>query len=157
MMSTFHSIQRFFLWNRGEHRQSNSWKHLSYRGIFGGTVSIMSVLCIILCVIQSEASGKEYSIGIHEEAKLVPAKILESPAPQIPSTQQETAFKSSCEARFVIDPKGSTTVTIVSSSGSEEIDELALHTLKKWKFKPASLEDKPVSSTRRIKIEFEVE
>lgn len=113
---------------------------------------------LIPCVAgHSTAEGKEYSLGIREEAKLVPAKILESPTPQIPATHQETAFKSSCEARFVIDPKGSTVVTIVTSSGSEEIDSIALETLKKWKFKPASLEGKAVASTRRIKIEFEVD
>lgn len=100
---------------------------------------------------------KEFSIGIHDEAKLVPAKVIESPAPQIPAHKQEESFKTSCEARFLIDATGKATVTLVTSSGSEEIDELALKTLRTWKFKPATLEDKPVPSSRRIKIEFEIE
>lgn len=108
-------------------------------------------------LVPEPVNAKEYSIGIREESKLVPAKIVDSPAPEIPASLQETAFKSYCEARFVIDAKGGTTVSIVSSSGSEEIDAVALQTLKKWKFKPATLEGEPTSSTRRIKVEFEVE
>jgi TonB family protein len=114
---------------------------------------------ILLCAILSTQASfaKEFSIGIHEEAKMIPAKIMESPSPQIPSSHQEDAFKSSCEARFLIAPSGQTTVTLITSSGSEEIDSIALKTLKRWKFKPATLEGKPVSSSRRIKVEFEVE
>lgn len=103
------------------------------------------------------AAAKEYSIGIREEAKLVPAKVIESPAPQIPSHKQEESFRTSCEARFLIDPTGKTSVSLLTPSGSEEIDEIALATLKKWKFSPATLENKPVPSSRRIRIEFEIE
>jgi outer membrane biosynthesis protein TonB len=45
----------------------------------------------------------------------------------------------------------------MKSSGSDEIDDITLKTLKQWKFKPAMLNDKPVLSIRRIKLEFEVE
>jgi TonB family protein len=121
--------------------------------------NLIYLSAVLLCAVFSiqASSAKEFSIGIHEAAKMIPAKVVESPAPVIPSSHQEDAFKSSCEARFLIAPSGEATVTLVTSSGSEEIDALAVKTLKQWKFKPATLEGKPVSSSRRIKVEFEVE
>lgn len=121
----------------------------------------LSLCLLALSIVTMTGAGpalaKEYSIGIREEAKLVPAKIIESPSPQIPSHKQEESFRTSCEARFLIDPSGKTDVTLLTSSGSEEMDEIAVTTLRKWKFRPATLENKPVASSRRIKIEFEVE
>jgi len=34
---------------------------------------------------------------------------------------------------------------------------MALSTLRRWKFKPATLDGKSVDSSRKIKVEFEVE
>lgn len=119
--------------------------------------SLLPMAIAAIVALPMDAAAKEYSIGIREEAKLVPAKVIESPAPQIPSHKQEESFRTSCEARFLIDPTGKTSVTLLTPSGSEEIDEIALTTLKKWKFSPATLESKPVPSSRRIRIEFEIE
>ena len=131
------------------------------RTVQEATLSLLLILGALPVAVEvsnpTPCQAKEFSIGIQDEAKLVPAKILEAPAPQIPAKKQEEAFKTSCEARFVIDPSGKPAVTLTTTSGSDEIDEIALRTLKRWKFHPATLEGKAVASTRRIKIEFEVE
>ncbi len=118
------------------------------------------ILITLLCLgLQTPLSieAKEYSIGTQSESKLVDAKVLESPSPEIPSEYNDEAFKSTCTARFNIDAKGAFTVKLLESSGNEEIDKLVLKTLKKWKFKPATLDDEPVVSSRKLKIELEIE
>ena len=85
------------------------------------------------------------------------AEVLNSPQPMIPAELHEQCFKSCCIARFIINPDGKTAVKLLTSSGSDEIDEITLSTLKRWKFRPAMLNGKPVQSTRRVKVEFEIE
>jgi len=45
----------------------------------------------------------------------------------------------------------------LTTSGSNQVDEITLDTLRHWKFKPATVDDQPVTSTRKIRVEFEVE
>ena len=98
-----------------------------------------------------------YKIGTSEEAKYADALAVECPQPEIPASLHEECYKSCCLARFCINHEGKHEVTLVSSSGSDEVDEIALSTLRRWKFKPAMLNGKPVQSVRKIKVEFEVE
>ncbi len=102
------------------------------------------------------AEAKSYDVGTEESAEYVEAKPVFNPQPDIPSTHSEQCFKSCCIARFFIGADGKTKVKLVSTSGSLEIDDITLITLRRWKFKPAMLDGKPVESTRRIKVEFEV-
>lgn len=52
---------------------------------------------------------------------------------------------------------GKHTVKLLASSGVPEVDDIALSTLKRWKFKPATMNGKAVESSRKIRVEFEVE
>ncbi|HEY9785280.1 MAG TPA: energy transducer TonB [Candidatus Obscuribacterales bacterium] len=94
--------------------------------------------------------------GTQESARYEDASIVDSPQPDIPPEMHESCFKSCCIARFVINPDGKHLVSLISSSGSEDVDDITLSTLRRWKFKPAMLNGKPVRSTRKIKVEFEV-
>jgi protein TonB len=58
-------------------------------------------------------------------------------------------------ARFQIQETGKCSVKIVTSSGSQEIDEIARETLQRWRFKPATVDGKAVVSSRKIRVEFE--
>jgi TonB family protein len=69
----------------------------------------------------------------------------------------EQGIKTNCTAKFAIAPTGKSTVELISSTGSSEVDELTLGTLRTWRFRPASLSGSPVASVRKIKVEFEVE
>src|SRR5579875_725283 len=100
---------------------------------------------------------KTYSIGTENEADYRAAEILAAPHPEIPSEMHDHCFKSCCIAKFIIDPQGKATVKLISSCGDEQLDQAALKALKQWKFRPATLNGEPVESTRRVKIEFEVE
>lgn len=102
-------------------------------------------------------ASQVFKIGTSEVAKYADALAVECPQPEIPASLHEECYKSCCLARFCINHEGKHEVTIVSSSGSDEVDEIALSTLRRWKFKPAMLNGKPVQSVRKIKVEFEVE
>ena len=129
---------------------SPEWKQLVGAGL-------ASVALTVMIASLPTAWAKEFSIGTEHTNDFRPAAIIESPRPEIPSDMHDECFKSFCVARFVINPDGKTQVKLVSSTGNEDLDEIALKTLKQWKFKPATLNGEPISSTRRLKIEFEVE
>jgi periplasmic protein TonB len=123
-------------------------------------INAMVVLVAALfldCQPGTPAAAKEYSIGTQAASQFVDAQILASPQPLIPPELHEHCFKSCCLARFLINPDGKATVKLLSSSGSSDLDDITLSTLKRWKFRPATLDGKPVSSARKIKVEFEVE
>lgn len=104
----------------------------------------------------AHAKTQSFDVGAEESVDYVEAKPTFNPPPDIPTERKELCFKSFCLARFYIASDGKAKVKLVSSSGSKEIDEITLATLRRWKFSPAMLDGKPVASTRRIKVEFEV-
>jgi protein TonB len=110
-----------------------------------------------LSTIRPVLASQLFKIGTAEEAKYSDAFAVECPQPEIPAELSEECHKSCCMARFCITHEGKHQVSLVSSSGSDEVDEIALRTLRRWKFKPAMLNGKPVQSVRKIKVEFEVE
>jgi protein TonB len=118
-------------------------------------LSIMA-LALLFGSFTMSVDAKTYDVGADTSAEFVEAKATFTPQPNIPSTHHEQCFKSCCIARFFIAADGKTKVKLLSSSGSNEIDDITLVTLRRWKFKPAMLDGKPVESTRRIKVEFEV-
>jgi periplasmic protein TonB len=97
------------------------------------------------------------TLGTEASSDFEKAEIVSSPKPLIPAELHEQCFKSCCIAKFLIHEDGKTNVHIVSSSGSPEVDELTLDTLRKWQFRPAMLDGKPIESSRKVKVEFEVE
>ncbi len=121
-------------------------------------VMLASLLTLAnLVTLPATAAPKEFSLGTENASDFRPAEILTAPHPAIPSELHDHCFKSCCIARFLINPDGKAQVKLLSSSGSEDLDEAALAALKQWKFRPATLNGEPVPSTRRIKIEFAVE
>ena len=102
------------------------------------------------------AVAKSYDAGTEDGAEFVPAKAVKCPCPHLPSELKEDSMDCCCEVRFHIDEKGDAKAKIVKSSGSDEIDDITLQTVSKWKFRPAMLDGKPVASTRRLKVEYEV-
>jgi TonB family protein len=119
--------------------------------------AIMPVLLALIVGSGFAAEAKEYSIGVQEESKRIDAKVLDSPSPEIPSEMKDEAFKTGVTARFNIAADGKVAVALLSSSGNEDIDKIVLDTLKKWKFQPATVNNEPVASSRKLKIELEVE
>ena len=115
---------------------------------------LVLALCIGLISIIAEA--KEISMGMEASSNFEDGQPLYNPKPEIPPQFQENALKTFCVAKFQIDTTGKATAKLVTSSGSEEIDEVILSALKRWRFKPATLDGHAVSSSKKIKIELEV-
>ena len=106
-----------------------------------------------------EPKGKTLVLkgGTTDSSNYEDALAIEAPQPELPAEHNEQGIKTSCCARFTIEEDGKFSVRLVSSTGSQEVDDLALATLRRWKFKPAQLNGKAVKSSRKIKIEFEIE
>jgi periplasmic protein TonB len=103
------------------------------------------------------ASATTVKLGTDFSSNYKIAEPVYTPKPEISSELQEQCFKSCCIAKFLIKKDGETSVELLSSSGSPEVDDMALLTLRSWKFKPAEIDNTPIDSTRKIKVEFEVE
>jgi protein TonB len=119
-------------------------------------VASLFLLSFFMLAVAGQAKTKSFDMGVDSASQLIDAKPIFAPEPAIPSELEEECFKSSCVARFVIDKQGKAKVSILNSSGSEQVDALTLSTLKRWTFSPATVNGEPVESTRKIQIEFEV-
>lgn len=103
------------------------------------------------------ALAETFKLGTQESNHLIPAEPLDCPQPVITEEMLEQGIKTNCTAKFAIAPSGKSTVELISSTGSSEVDEMTLGTLRTWRFRPASLSGSPVASVRKIKVEFEVD
>lgn len=108
-------------------------------------------------LMSSSAGAKTLTIGTDSSVAFTPPKAVFSPEPIIPEHLHEQCFKSCCIAKFLVAPSGKSSVQLISTSGSEEVDEITLQTLKRWKFKPATLDGAPVEGSKKVQVEFKVE
>ncbi len=81
---------------------------------------------------------------------------LYSPAPVIPPYLRNQNLKTSVVIEFLITAQGQVTPKLLDSSGNDELDQIALNTVSKWQFKPASQNSVAVDSKTRLRILFEV-
>jgi TonB family protein len=82
---------------------------------------------------------------------------LYAPAPVIPQYLRDQNLKTSVVIEFLITAQGLVTTRLLDSSGTEELDAIALNTVSKWKFKPAAQNNAPIDSRTRLRIVFEVQ
>jgi len=126
-----------------------------------GGVGMKLVLAFLFCaaILCPDASAQTLVLkgGTTDSSKYEDALAIECPQPELPAEHNEQGIKTCCCARFTIETDGKFTVKLVSSTGSQEVDDIALATLKRWKFKPAQLNGKAIKSCRKIKIEFEID
>ena len=101
-------------------------------------------------------SATTLSIGTEYSSSYKIAEPIYSPEPEISAELKEECFKSACTAKFIIKADGKISVSLLTSSGSPEVDDIALTTLRRWRFKPATLDGSPIESIRKIRIEFEI-
>ena len=81
---------------------------------------------------------------------------LYSPAPVIPAYLRDQNLKTNVVIEFFISAQGQVTPKLLDSSGNDELDAIALNTVKKWQFKPAASDNQPIDSKTRLRIVFEV-
>jgi TonB family protein len=130
------------------------------------TVSLLSLNLAVVASLTSisltstaltPASATTLSIGTDSSSNFNPPQAIFAPEPVIPEHLQEQCFKSCCIAKFLVASTGKTTVQLVSTSGSSEVDEITLETLRRWKFKPATLDGAAVEGSKKVQVEFKVE
>lgn len=81
---------------------------------------------------------------------------LYAPAPVIPAYLRDQNLKTNVVIEFLVTAQGGVTPRLLSSSGNEELDAIALKTASKWQFKPAAKDNVPIDSKTRLRILFEV-
>lgn len=79
-----------------------------------------------------------------------------SPSPVIPSYLRTQDIHASVVIDFFVAANGGVTPRLVNSSGNDELDALALDTVRKWQFRPAERDHQPIDSKVRLRILFEV-
>jgi hypothetical protein len=94
-------------------------------------VQAFAAIATIL-LLAGPAGAKSYDVGTEDSAEYVPPQAIEKPQPKLPEHTREECFKSCCIARFLIGADGTAKVRLLSSSGSEEVDDITLQTLMRW-------------------------
>jgi TonB family protein len=80
-----------------------------------------------------------------------------SPAPKIPAYLQEADLHASVVIDFFVAADGTASPRLVGSSGNEELDAIALESVKKWRFHAAEQDHHPLDAKVRLRINFEVQ
>ncbi len=81
---------------------------------------------------------------------------LTQPKPSIPDDLRDSDLSADFNALFTVHPDGSASVKMVSSTGNQMLDALALDAAKRWTFRPATRGGQPVESFLRLRVEFSV-
>lgn len=103
------------------------------------TIYMMCVLCIIGCATTKKA--------IDESAPLL---LLQYPLPPVPESIPLSSFN--LEMMLFIKTDGNVEeVQLIKGSGDNDWDSLATASVKKWLFRPAKMNNQPVSTWFRLK------
>lgn len=79
-----------------------------------------------------------------------------APPPVIPTYLQDQDLNSSVVIEFFVNNQGVAVAKLIGSSGNEELDAIALSTVKTWQFRPAEQNHKPIDAKVRLRINFQV-
>lgn len=85
---------------------------------------------------------------------LVQASVVHQVDPQIPSDFSDSDLPTTLRASFLIHSDGTAAVSLVKSTGSSTLDQLALAAARQWTFHPATEDGTPVQSYLRLTIQF---
>jgi periplasmic protein TonB len=82
--------------------------------------------------------------------------LADNPKPVIPRELRQQSLKLKIKVKFVINEDGSCTATLIESTGNTELDASTLETLSRWRWKPATEDGVPVTSSQKFDVDFEV-
>lgn len=93
-----------------------------------------------------------------ESADLVnPPQCASCPAPPYPAQAQERGIEGEVVLKLEVLSDGRVgDIFVVTSSGFPLLDDAALAVVKNWTFYPATQEGHPISSTRQVRVPFEM-
>jgi len=76
--------------------------------------------------------------------------------PVIPDDLRDSDLDTQFRALFTVHADGSADVSMVQSTGNNELDQLALQAARQWRFHPAIKDGAPIESYIRLWVDFEV-
>ena len=83
---------------------------------------------------------------------------LKNPAPSYPTFARKAREQGVVMLRVRVDAAGGVEgIEIHKSSGSQRLDDAALAAVKRWRFAPARMGDRPVSGVALVPIHFQLE
>jgi TonB family protein len=85
--------------------------------------------------------------------RVVPAKLMHSVPAQYPSMARQLHLEGEVVVSLDVDPSGSVSAAR-AVSGAPLLRAAAVDAVRRWKYQPATLGDKPVPSTEVVKIAF---
>jgi len=89
------------------------------------------------------------------EGRYRQARTSDAPKPRYPESARRDGKEGRVLLRVLVNEEGRTaSVEVNRSSGVESLDQAALEAIKRWRFSPARLGDRPVESWVRIPIDF---
>ena len=79
------------------------------------------------------------------------------PTPELTSDMKKRQFKTSVRVRVTIDADGSHDEEIIQGTGDDEIDQLILRTMRRWKWRPAWKDGEKTKSTRPYSFRISID
>ena len=83
-----------------------------------------------------------------------PPRVISAPSAQFSEPARGKEFNGVCTLNVNVEPDGSTSHIRVSTSVGKDLDEKAINAVKRWKFKPAMLDGKPVAVQIAVEVSF---
>lgn len=86
------------------------------------------------------------------------AECLDAGKIKIPPALRQQVMKTSMRVKFDVSENGATLdVFPMSSTGSKELDDIAVSQMKTWKWQPALQDGVPVRSSQKARVEFDIQ
>jgi protein TonB len=89
------------------------------------------------------------------EGRLVAPRLIDAPPARYPSRARRLGWEGRVILEIVVTARGTVDkVTVEASSGRDVLDRAAAEAARRWTFRPATRDGKPVAHTVRVPVEF---
>ncbi|SDY18495.1 protein TonB [Allochromatium warmingii] len=86
-----------------------------------------------------------------------PVAYLSNPAPDYPDAAQRLRLEGTVSLRVLVNANGQASqVLVANSSGVSSLDQAAVRTVRRWRFKPAHQNGRPISAWVRVPVRFKL-
>ncbi|HEY4763595.1 MAG TPA: energy transducer TonB [Candidatus Sulfotelmatobacter sp.] len=77
-----------------------------------------------------------------------------TPEPDFPRGELQFGKGSSVELSLIVDKQGKSQDVRINESGGKQFDEVALKTVRQWRFKPATCDGEPMAQKIGVNVGF---
>jgi len=111
---------------------------------------LITLLSLSSSIVQSEQTT--HSKDVYTEPKLI-----NRTSPNYPPHELEDANAGAVEVIFMVDKTGKTFEPILGYTSKPQFGIYALNAIKNYRYKPATLNGKPIDSLKRLRVDFAVQ